>query len=69
MLPERNELATWVLRNHREWYRTYFAISGAWVMIPRQVFREGVGFNERYRLAYGNVEICLRVKKHRNRVF
>jgi len=51
-----------------EWYRNYSAVTAACMMIPSQVFREVGGFNEDYQLAFGDVELCLRIIEHGYRV-
>jgi GT2 family glycosyltransferase len=51
-----------------EWYRNYMAVTGACLMIPRKVFNEVGGFDESFRLAFGDVDLCLRVKNAGYRV-
>lgn len=51
-----------------EWYRNYMAVTGACMMVPRKVFEQAGGFDERYRIAFGDVDICLRIKERGFRV-
>ena len=44
-----------------DWYRDYLAVTGACLMMRRQVFDEVGGFDERYRIAYSDIEMCLRI--------
>jgi GT2 family glycosyltransferase len=44
-----------------DWYRNYMAVTGACLMIRRDVFDKVGGFNENYVLAFGDVEICLHI--------
>ncbi|HEX9414175.1 MAG TPA: glycosyltransferase family 2 protein [Ktedonobacterales bacterium] len=51
-----------------EWYRNYLAVTGACMIMRRQVFDEIGGFDEDYQLVFSDVEICLRAveKGYRN---
>ncbi len=51
-----------------EWYRNYLAVTGACMMVPRSVFQEVGGFNEEYQLAFGDVDLCLRIVERGYRV-
>ncbi len=51
-----------------EWYRNYLAVTGACMMVPRSVFQEVGGFNEDYQLAFGDVDLCLRLVERGYRV-
>jgi GT2 family glycosyltransferase len=42
------------------WYRDYSAVTGACMMMRRNVFEQIGGFNEEYHLAFNDIEICLR---------
>ena len=44
-----------------EAYRDFSAVTGACVLIPRAVFDQVGGFDERYRLIFSDVAICLRI--------
>lgn len=44
-----------------DWYRNYYAVTGACMMVAREVFEEAGGFNEQYTLCGSDVEFCLRV--------
>jgi GT2 family glycosyltransferase len=43
-----------------DWYRNLSAVTGACMMTRREVFDQIGGFDERFRLAYGDVDFCLR---------
>ncbi|MFC2025786.1 glycosyltransferase [Chloroflexota bacterium] len=43
------------------WYRNYSAVTGACMMIPRDLFKQIGGFDENYILTFSDVEICLRI--------
>lgn len=51
-----------------DWYRNYFAVTGACMMMRRAVFAEVGGFDEGYELAFSDVEICVRLVEHGYRV-
>jgi O-antigen biosynthesis protein len=51
-----------------DWYRNYLAVTGACVMMRREVFAEVGGFDEGYELAFSDVEICLRLVEQGYRV-
>jgi GT2 family glycosyltransferase len=44
-----------------DWYRDYSAVTGACMMMRKEVFEEIGGFDEGYQLVFSDVEICLRV--------
>jgi GT2 family glycosyltransferase len=44
-----------------DWYRNYAAVTGACMMMRKEVFEEVGGFDEGYQLVFSDVEICLRV--------
>jgi GT2 family glycosyltransferase len=44
-----------------EWYRDYYAVTGACLMLRKNIFNEVNGFNEEFELAFGDVELCLKV--------
>lgn len=44
-----------------DWYRNYLAVTGACQMVRREVFNEVGGYDEGYRLAFGDIDFCLRV--------
>jgi GT2 family glycosyltransferase len=44
-----------------DWYRDYLAVTGACMMMRREVFEAVGGFNEAYQLVFSDVEICLRI--------
>jgi GT2 family glycosyltransferase/glycosyltransferase involved in cell wall biosynthesis len=50
------------------WYRDYLAVTGACMLIRREVFRELGGFDEEFLLCGSDVEICLRARKRGYRV-
>lgn len=43
-----------------DWYRDYKAVTGACMMIPKSVFTKLGGFDEKYEIGYGDIDICLR---------
>ena len=43
-----------------DWYRNYMAVTGACMMMRRETFEEVGGFNERYKLVFSDVEICVK---------
>jgi O-antigen biosynthesis protein len=43
-----------------EWYRNLSAVTGACMMLRREVFERLGGFDERYTLAFSDIELCLR---------
>lgn len=45
------------------WYRNYLAMTGACQMVRREVFNEVGGYDESYRLAFGDIDFCLKVHK------
>jgi GT2 family glycosyltransferase len=42
------------------WYRNVMAVTGACLLVPTPVFRGLEGFDEKYRLVYSDVDICVR---------
>jgi GT2 family glycosyltransferase len=50
------------------WYRNWSAVTGACMMMRKPVFKEIGGFDVAYKLAFNDVEICLRVQKAGYRV-
>jgi GT2 family glycosyltransferase len=50
------------------WYRDYLAVTGACQMMRREVFEEVGGYDEGFRLAFGDIDLCLRIheKGYRN---
>jgi GT2 family glycosyltransferase len=51
-----------------EWYRDVTAVTGACLMIERDTFQAVGGFDEAYELAFGDIDLCLRVREHGLRV-
>lgn len=45
-----------------EWYRNYLAVTGACLMVRREVFEQVGGWNEEFLLCGNDVEFCFRVK-------
>ncbi len=43
-----------------EWYRNYLAVTGACMMMNKEVFHKIGGFDESYLLVFSDIEICLR---------
>ncbi|MDM8527949.1 glycosyltransferase [Anaerolineales bacterium HSG24] len=46
-----------------EWYREYMAVTGACMMMRREVFEQVGGFDETYQIGYSDIEICLSATK------
>jgi O-antigen biosynthesis protein len=51
-----------------DWYRDYHAITGACMMVRREVFEEVGGFDETFILCGSDVELCLRIIKKGYRI-
>lgn len=51
-----------------DWYRNYSAVTGACMMVRRDIFEEVGGFNEDFILCGSDVEFCLRVRNMGYRV-
>ena len=51
-----------------ECYRNYLAVTGACQMIRREVFRQLRGYDERFRLVFSDVVLCLEARKAGYRV-
>ena len=51
-----------------DWYRNFTAITGACLMVRKDVFEALGGFSERYILAFSDIEICKRATDHGYRV-
>ncbi|MFZ6026444.1 MAG: glycosyltransferase [Chloroflexota bacterium] len=46
------------------WYRNVSALTGACLMMRRQVFEQIGGFDEAYLLVFNDIEICVRTRAH-----
>jgi GT2 family glycosyltransferase len=46
-----------------DWYRDYQALTGACQMMRREVFNEIGGYDEGYKIAFGDIDFCLRVQQ------
>ncbi|MDM8529922.1 glycosyltransferase [Anaerolineales bacterium HSG25] len=51
-----------------EWYREYMAVTGACMMMRREVFEQVGGFDETYQIGYSDIEICLSATKAGHKV-
>ena len=51
-----------------DWYRNFSAVTGACMMMPRGIFEQVGGFDEKYVLAFSDIEICLRTVQHGYRI-
>jgi GT2 family glycosyltransferase len=51
-----------------EWYRNYMAVTGACQMVPRSVFEQLGGYDERLRLSFSDVVLCMEAWKAGYRV-
>ena len=43
--------------------RNCSAVTGACMMVPRRVFEELDGFDERFRVAFNDIDLCLRIRE------
>jgi GT2 family glycosyltransferase len=50
------------------WYRNYSAVTGACLMMRREVFEAVGGFDEEYRLVFSDIELCVRIANHGYRI-
>lgn len=46
-----------------DWYRNYLAVTGACMMLNKEVFLKTGGFDESYSLVFSDIEICLRANQ------
>ena len=46
-----------------DWYRNLYALTGACQAMRRGLFHEAGGYNEEFKLAFGDIDFCLRVSK------
>ncbi len=44
-----------------DWYRNFTAVTGACMMVRRGTFEAAGGFDEKYLLAFSDIEFCMRV--------
>ncbi len=51
-----------------DWYRNFTAVTGACLMMRREVYEQVGGFNESYILAFSDIELCMRVVQQGYRV-
>lgn len=51
-----------------DWYRNYMAVTGACQMLPRDVFERLGGYDERLRLSFSDVMLCMEAGKAGYRV-
>lgn len=51
-----------------DWYRNYMAVTGACQMMPRKVFEQLGGYDERLRLSFSDVVLCMEARKAGYRV-
>jgi GT2 family glycosyltransferase/glycosyltransferase involved in cell wall biosynthesis len=59
---------TFTMYGSTGWYRNYLAVTGACMMMRRDVFDELGGFDESYILCGSDVEICLRARNYGYRI-
>jgi GT2 family glycosyltransferase len=59
---------TYGMYGSTEWYRNYLAVTGACMMMRKEVFDALGGFDESFVLCGSDVEICLRAREHQYRV-
>ena len=43
------------------WYRNFYALTGACQAMRRELFQQVGGYDERFKLAFGDIDFCLRV--------
>jgi GT2 family glycosyltransferase/SAM-dependent methyltransferase/glycosyltransferase involved in cell wall biosynthesis len=53
----------WTLMGSPLWYRNVSAVTGACLMMRRDLFEQVGGFNEAFHLCGSDVELCLRVRR------
>mgnify|MGYP001104650443 CR=1 FL=1 len=46
-----------------DWYRDIMAVTGACQMVRRDIFNQVSGYDEAYRLAFGDIDFCIRVRE------
>ncbi|MDW7753930.1 MAG: glycosyltransferase family 2 protein [Brevefilum sp.] len=51
-----------------DWYRDYLAVTGACQMMRRGIFNDIGGFDNGFKLAFGDIDICLRIHKKGYRI-
>ncbi|HOV06586.1 MAG TPA: glycosyltransferase family 2 protein [Anaerolineaceae bacterium] len=51
------------LAGSADWYRNFYALTGACQAMRRNVFNQVGGYDPRFRLAFGDIDFCLRVIK------
>lgn len=51
-----------------DWVRNFMAVTGACLLIRRSVFDQLGGFDERYRLLFSDVDLCVRVHEAGHRI-
>jgi GT2 family glycosyltransferase len=51
-----------------DWYRDYSAVTGACMMIRKDVFERAGRFDENYQLVFSDIELCVRVRKQGYRI-
>jgi hypothetical protein len=44
-----------------DWYRNFLAVTGALQMMRRVIFNKVGGYDQGYKLAFGDIDFCLRV--------
>ncbi len=58
----------WSIFGSDQWYRSLQAVTGACLMISREVFQKVGGFDEGYVLNFSDIDLCLRVHAMRYQV-
>lgn len=51
-----------------DWYRSYYAVTGACQMMRKEVFEELKGYDEDFKLVFSDIDLCLRAIKKNYRV-
>lgn len=54
---------TYTIFGSTEWVRNHAAVTGACMMISAELFHGLSGFDENYRIAYSDIELCLRAEE------
>lgn len=59
----REKQGLWTVFGSTDTYRDFLAVTGACQMIPRAVFDEVGGFDERFRIDFSDIALCLSIRR------